>query len=480
MKRSSEAGAHCLGGKLSRLNANGEPLAKPLRIQAGTCGSLRTNPLPSGMFMKRTASLLLFASLGAFASGTVAYAQEKPAATPATAEAPAALRKAAEKPVLPPVVSVLAATKAEMVDSVLLTGTLAPREEILVGPEIEGMRILELLVDEGDKVTKGQVLARLSRETLDAQMAQSLATQQRADASIAQAKSQIAQWEALVAQKSAAFSRADALRKQGVTTDASLENATTDYRTAQANLATSRDAQRVAEAEIASILALRQELSVRIGRTEVRAAEGGIVSRRSARVGAVASAVGDPMFRIIAKADIELEAEVPELRLAKLRPGMPASITIGDVATLGGKVRLVSPEVEKTSRLGKVRVAVDKSDALRIGAFARGDIEVSRRSVIALPLSAVLYDAKGPYVQSVRDNVVYAAPVKTGLIAEGLVEIVSGVFEDETVIAKAGSFLHDGDKVRTVFLTPKPAALRPGPQAQGVTKSAGHAQAESN
>ena len=422
----------------------------------------------SGTTMNRLA-LALIAGLATLPGIGLAGADDKPAAAPATA-------KPVDKPVLPPVVSVMAATKMEMVDSVLVTGTLAPREEILVGPEIEGMRIVELLVDEGDKVAKGQVLARLSRETLDAQMAQSLATQQRAEAAIAQAKSQIGQWEALVAQKASAYSRAEALRKQGVTTDALLENATTDYRASQATLAAGRDAQRVAEAEIASILALRQELAVRIGRTEVRAAEGGIVSRRSARVGSVASGVGEPMFRIIAKADIELEAEVPELRLAKLRPGMPASIAIGDVATLAGKVRLVSPEVEKASRLGKVRVAVDKSDALRIGAFARGDIEVSRRSVIALPLSAVLYDAKGPYVQGVRDTIVYAVPVKTGLIADGLVEISSGLFEDETVIAKAGSFLHDGDKVRTVFLAPKAPAPRPGPQAQAESK----APAESN
>lgn len=373
---------------------------------------------------------------------------------------------AVEKLVLPPVVSVLAATKAEMVDQVLVTGTLAAREEILVGPEIEGLRIVELLADEGDRVVKGQVLARLSRETLDAQMAQSLATQARAEASIAQAKSQIGQWEATVAQKQSAYARAQSLRRDGVTTDAALDNATADARTSQAQLNVGRDGLRVAEAEVTSILALRQELAVRISRTEVKAPEGGIVSRRAARIGAVAAGMGEAMFRIIARSDIELEAEVPELRLAKLRPGQSATITIGDVVSLNGKVRIVSPEVEKASRLGKVRIAVEKHDSLRIGAFARGEIEVARRIAVALPLSAVLYDAKGPYVQGVRDGMVFAIPIKTGLTVDGQIEIVSGVFEDETIIARAGAFLHDGDKVRTVFMTPKPAAQRPGPQAQ--------------
>ena len=399
-------------------------------------------------------------------SGIVGLALSAALLTSVVNAVQAAETPAAEKAVLPPVVSVLAATKSELVDQVLVTGTLIAREEILVGPEIEGLRIVELLVDEGDKVRKGQVLARLARETLDAQMAQSLATQARAEASIAQAKSQIAQWEALVAQKQAAYARAQSLRRDGVTTDTALDNATADARTSQAQLNVGRDGLRVAEAEIASILAQRQELAVRISRAEVKAPEGGIVSRRSARLGAVASGAGEALFRIIAGADIELEAEAPELRLAKLRPGQKATVTIGDVASVEGKVRIVSPEVEKASRLGKLRIALAKDDALRIGAFARGEIEVARRTAVSLPLSAVLYDAKGPYVQGVRDGLVYAVPVKTGLTANGQVEIVAGVFEDDTIIAKAGAFLHDGDKVRTVFMPPKAPAAKPGPQAQ--------------
>ena len=384
-------------------------------------------------------------------------------ATVWAAEAPAV-----EKPVLPPVVSVLAAAKAELVDAVLVTGTLVAREEVLVGPEIEGMRIVELMADEGDRVVKGQVLARLARETLDAQLAQSLAAQVRSDAAIAQVKSQIGQWEAVVAQKTSAFARAQSLRRDGVTTDASLENATADVRTSQAQLNATRDGLRVAEADIASILAMRQELLVRISRTEVRAPAGGIVSRRSARLGAVATGAGEAMFRIISGADIELEAEVPELRLAKMRPGQPASVTIADVVSVTGKVRLVSPEVDKASRLGKVRISVEKNDSLRIGAFARGEVEVARRMAVALPLSAVLYDAKGAYVQSVRDGVVFAVSVKIGLTANGQVEIISGVFEDDTIIAKAGSFLHDGDKVRTVFQAPKAATIWPAQVTQAV------------
>ena len=120
----------------------------------------------------RVSAMRAVSSLFGLALGAAVLTAGVDAARAAEATAPPA-----EKAVLPPVVSVLAATKSEMVDVVLVTGTLIAREEILVGPEIEGLRIVELLVDEGEKANKGQVLARLARESLDAQMAQSLATQ---------------------------------------------------------------------------------------------------------------------------------------------------------------------------------------------------------------------------------------------------------------------------------------------------------------
>ena len=374
---------------------------------------------------------------------------------------PAAAADTAPKEALPPVVSVITAVKSELVDEVQVTGTLVAREEVLIGPEIEGLRIIELLADEGDVVVKGQVLVRLSRETLDAQLAQSNAALLKADASIAQAKSQIAQFEASFAQKQSALTRTQTLRNQGVATDTTLDLALSDARTTQAQLASARDGQKLAEAEKASLQAQRQELQVKISRAEVRTPTAGIVSRRSARLGAVATALGDPMFRVIAGGDIELEAEVPELRVAKMAPGQPAKVTLGDVAVIPGKLRLVSPEVDKSSRLGKVRIALEKNSALRIGAFARGTVEVARRTALSVPLSAILYDAAGPYVQGVRDGAVFSAPVKTGLTANGQVEVTDGVAEGVNVIAKAGSFLHDGDKVRMLLTRRKALAANP-------------------
>ena len=364
----------------------------------------------------------------------------------------ATLARAADTKVAPeplaPVVTTVLAKRAELVDAVQVTGTLVAREEVLVGPEIEGLRIVQLLVEEGDTIAKGQVLARLSRDQLDALLAQSTASLRRADAAIAQARSQIAQFEATAALKASTLARTQTLRTQGISTDASFDLAQADAIASKAQLAAARDGLNLAEADKANIAAQREELQVRIGRTEVRAPLGGIVSRRSARLGAVATAIGDPMFRVIAEGALELEAEVPELRIAKMRAGMEASVSLGDVATVPGRLRLVSPEVDKSSRLGKVRVALEKNDALRLGAFARGTIIVERKQALALPLSSVLYDAKGPFVQGVRDGAVYSAPVTLGLAAGGQVEIVEGVAEGASIIARAGSFLRAGDKVR--------------------------------
>ena len=124
----------------------------------------------------------------------------------------AAETKGAAPEPLAPVVTTVFAGRAELVDAVQVTGTLVAREEILVGPEIEGLRIVDLLAEEGDTVAQGQVLARLSRDQLDAQLGQSTASLRRADAAIAQSKSAIAQFEAQAALKAATLARAGIAR----------------------------------------------------------------------------------------------------------------------------------------------------------------------------------------------------------------------------------------------------------------------------
>ena len=190
------------------------------------------------------------------------------------------------------VVTVVRVAVADFTETVLATGSLVPREEILVGPEVEGLRITEVLADEGQRVKKGDVLARLVADTLDAQLAQNEAGLARATAAIAQANSAIVQAEARVTESRNAFERAKPLKAAGHMADAAYDQREQAARTAEAQLLAARDGLTVAQAEKAQIQAQRREINWRRGRTEVVAPADGIISRRMARVGGFAAGSG--------------------------------------------------------------------------------------------------------------------------------------------------------------------------------------------
>ncbi|KAB2920793.1 MAG: efflux RND transporter periplasmic adaptor subunit [Hyphomicrobiaceae bacterium] len=361
------------------------------------------------------------------------------------------LQSAPAEDLLAAAVTVVRVAHSDFTETVLATGSLVAREEILVGPEVEGLRIVEVLVDEGARVKKGDVLARLVADTLDAQLAQNDAGLARTTAAIAQAKSSIVQAEAKLAETRNAFERAKPLRQAGHMAESAYDQREQAARTAEAQLAASRDGLRLAEAEKAQVEAQRRELLWRRGRAEVVAPADGVVSRRVARVGGYAAGASEPMFRIIASGEIELDAEVTETRMAKLKVGQPAQVEIAGAGVLPGQVRLVSPEVDKATRLGRVRIFIGDNAALRIGSFARGTIQTATSRGLAVPASAVLYGSDGALVQVVRNNRVETRKILTGLAAGTLVEVRDGLGEGDLVVARSGTFLRDGDAVRPIL-----------------------------
>ena len=355
----------------------------------------------------------------------------------------------ASAPIKGPRVTVTAVVRGTVIDTVSLTGTLVAREEVLVGAEIDGLRVVELLAEEGDRVARGQVLARLSRETIDALIAQNDAALARTEAAIHQARSQIVQAEVQLQQARQALERTTQLRKTGFASQAVFDQQTNEEAATAARLTAARDGLGLAEADRASIQAQRRELMIRLARTDVKAPAAGVVYRRTARVGGLAALSGEAMFRLIADGDIELEAEVPERQVMRIAAGMPATVATGDMAA-PGTVRLVSPEIDRATRLGRVRIEVGDVPGFRIGAFARGTVEVRRASGLAVPLSAVLYDDRGPFVQTVRNDAIVSVPVRTGVIDGRMVEVVEGLAGGERIVVKAGAFLRDGDAVTPV------------------------------
>ena len=145
---------------------------------------------------------------------------------------------------------------------------------------------------------------------------------------IAQARSRITDAEANKVQADAAFVRAQELVKSGSTSRSVFDEREAAARTAAAAVTLSQDGLRVAEAERTQIEAQIRESKLRLGFTEILAPEAGVISRRTARLGGLASAIADPMFRIVAKGEIELDAEIPEIFLPRLSAGMPARIDV--------------------------------------------------------------------------------------------------------------------------------------------------------
>ena len=190
---------------------------------------------------------------------------------------------------------------------------------------------------------------------------------------------------------------------------------------------------------------------MRIDRTEVKAPVAGIVSRRSAKLGADASSAGEPLFRIIEDGAIDLEADVPEQSLARLAVGMPAELKLPGVeGAVAGRVRLVNQEVDKASRTGKVRIALEDVSHAHIGAFASGQVELARRDGVGAPATAFEREGDSARLFVVRDGKVEERQVKPGIVDGDSVEIESGVAAGESVVARAAAFLRPGDRVRPV------------------------------
>ncbi|HEY4204924.1 MAG TPA: efflux RND transporter periplasmic adaptor subunit [Xanthobacteraceae bacterium] len=179
----------------------------------------------------------------------------------------------------------------------------------------------------------------------------------------------------------------------------------------------------------------------------LRAPAAGLITKVSTQVGAPASPQAGPMFQIAINGELELDAEVPSIHMLKLNPGATARISRDDVPDLTGQVRLVSPEIDRRTQLGHVRVSVTNSSSLKVGMFARVAIDAKRSCGVSIPRSAVDHST----VQVVNDNVVETRQVRTGLTSDNGIEILEGLKQDEIVVADAGTSLHDGDHVKPMF-----------------------------
>ena len=179
----------------------------------------------------------------------------------------------------------------------------------------------------------------------------------------------------------------------------------------------------------------------------LRAPAAGLVTQVNTMVGAPASPQAGPMFRIAVNNEIDLDAEVPAVHMAKLSPGATARIIRDNGPEIVGRVRLVSPQIDRNTQLGHVRIALNNSSDIKIGMFAQASIDAKRSCGVAIPRTAIDHLT----VQVVKDNTIETRKVKIGLVSDTSTEILEGLEVGEIVVADAGSSLHDGDQIKTVF-----------------------------
>lgn len=315
--------------------------------------------------------------------------------------------------------------------SLTASGSLIPREEAAVAPEVTGYRVSRVLVEEGAYVRAGETLAQLDGALIAAQV-----EQQRALA--AQAAIQADQAEAEAA-------RVAGLDGQGVLSDEALQQrrfqAKASRATANAQAAAYRDAQ------------------TRAGKLAVTAPVSGLVLERTVRPGDLAAGGATPWFRIAREGKIELSAELPEDDMARVRIGQRVTVTLPSGGSAEGQVRIVAPEVNTQTKLGSVRISLPVRDDIRAGGFGRAIFSDASGQGLTVPETAIRYDADGASVMTVGEgNKVKRVVVQTGARGEGLVTLVKGPPAGTRVIQNAAAFLLDGDVVKPMDATAAPAA----------------------
>jgi multidrug efflux pump subunit AcrA (membrane-fusion protein) len=183
------------------------------------------------------------------------------------------------------------------------------------------------------------------------------------------------------------------------------------------------------------------------GNRTLKAPAAGMVTQIAIIAGAPASPQAGPLLKLAVGGELELDVEVPGIHATKLSPGATARISRDDAPDLVGRVRQVSPQIDRVTQLGHVRVSFTNTPSLKVGMFARATIDARRSCGVSIPRTAVDRLA----VQVVKGNIVETRKVRVGLVSDNAIEIVEGLREGEVVVADAGTSLHDGDQVKPTF-----------------------------
>lgn len=319
---------------------------------------------------------------------------------------------------LPFKVTVDIVRQSQIDNLVVGTGTVAAWREMPISPEASGLAIVDISADEGDKVEKGQVLARLNRSLLLAQIDQNTAAIAEAEAALANA----------VADEKRAHSVSS-----GVISQQAIEQRETLVKTGKAKLATAR--------------ARLEETKARLAQTDIVAPADAIVAARSATLGQVVQS-GTELFRLIQDGRIEVNALVSEADVFKIVPRQPARAVDAVGRVWNASVRLVAPVIDERNRLGTVRLALPADADLKPGMFVRVEIETGGTAALTVPLNALVWRDGRPAVFVVSDGVANLKPITVRRKTSAVVEVVHGLAVGDRIVVDGAGLLNDGERVR--------------------------------
>lgn len=330
-----------------------------------------------------------------------------------------------------PTVSVIAPGRTTIAGRISATGTLAARRELPVGSAGDGGQVVQVLVEPGQWVKAGQVLAVVDRSV-----------QVEQEASLA-AGIQVSQADAALAQ--ANLDRGLKLVGRGFISKADVDRLTATRDAANARV-------RVARAQLG-------EMQAKTRRLNIVAPAAGLVLERNAEPGQIVSGGSGVLFRLARDGEMELLAQLSENELAGLSVGVSAAVTpVGSGKTFTGQIWQIAPVIDPQTRQGRARIALAYAPELRPGGFASVDILAGTVVAPLLPEAAILSDARGSYVYVVgADNKVQRRPVKTGTVTDTGIAVVEGLNGTEQIVQRAGAFLSPGEVVKPALVKPAPA-----------------------
>ena len=318
----------------------------------------------------------------------------------------------------PLAVTASAATAEEWSDGIAISAGVQPFQRATPSTVLMG-RVDRILRKEGERVRKGEVLARIDSRDVSARVAQ-------AEAAVAAAR-------AMEQNAKLMKERMERLQARNAATQKDLDDATAGYEAAGANLRAAEEGVKAAQSYLAY--------------SEIKAPFAGVVAERMIEVGDMA-APGRPLFVIEDTSMVKIEGQVPESAAADLALGDHVEVEIGG-ESFDAELTELLPAADPRSRTFTARALVDNPDGqLRSGMFARLRLGGKSRPVVTAPADSIV--SRGPLTGIfvvADDSTARLRWVTLGRTRDGMIEVLTGLQAGERVVLEPEAALEDGRPV---------------------------------